>query len=300
MNAEIVLKTFLQEKEVEGLSSSSIKNYENCCRDFIERVGMTDTSQINKGLVNSYILTVKNRNLSIASINHYIVQVRAFIYWLAKEGYCEPIKIKTVKGQEEKPKFYTDEELERLLKKPDSKASFAEWRTYTMICFILATGARISTVVNVRMEDIDFAAKEIVYTHLKNKSVVNIPISNSLLKTLKEFLKLWTIETYLFPDVGGEQLTTNAARLALERYCKHKKVKCKGLHSLRHTYARLYIKNGGNAFMLQRMLCHRDLTMTRKYVALFSQDLHQNYEAYSPLDNLKKVGNHAQLVQRKR
>lgn len=298
MDAELALRQFMQEKEIEGLSPSSIKNYGNSCTDFIKSVEMSDTSQIDKTLVNSYILSLKNKNLAIPSINHYIVHVRAFVYWLVKEELCAPIKIKTLKGQQEKPKFYPEEDLDKLLKKPEAKASFSEWRTYTMICFILATGARISTVVNIKMEDIDFDAKEIMYTHLKNKSIVNIPISNSLLKTLREYLKTWHIESYLFCDVGGEQLTVNAARLALERYCKSRKVKCKGLHALRHSYARLYIKNGGNAFTLQRMLCHRDLTMTRRYVALFSQDLHQNYEKYSPLDNLKKSGNHALLVQK--
>ena len=54
----------------------------------------------------------------------------------------------------------------------------------------------------------------------------------------------------------------------------------------RHTYAKLYIQAGGDPFRLQKLLGHSDLSMTRKYVALYADDLKANYDALNPLEQM--------------
>ena len=51
-------------------------------------------------------------------------------------------------------------------------------------------------------------------------------------------------------------------------------------------YAKLYIQAGGDPFRLQKLLGHSDLSMTRKYVALYSDDLKANYDALNPLEQM--------------
>ena len=46
--------------------------------------------------------------------------------------------------------------------------------------------------------------------------------------------------------------------------------------------------NTGDVFRLQKMLGHRTLEMTRKYVNMFGDDLQENFKTYNPLDRIKK------------
>ena len=71
---------------------------------------------------------------------------------------------------------------------------------WVIVTFVMARGARASTIINIKLEDLDFCLKEIKYTHLKNKRIAIIPMSSHLDAVLKQYLHLWDIgNTYLFP-----------------------------------------------------------------------------------------------------
>lgn len=57
-------------------------------------------------------------------------------------------------------------------------------------------------------------------------------------------------------------------------------------HTFRHTFAKLFILNGGDAFSLQAILGHSTLDMVRHYVNLFSSDVQEQHKKYSPIENL--------------
>ena len=59
-------------------------------------------------------------------------------------------------------------------------------------------------------------------------------------------------------------------------------------HSLRHTFATLWLKNGGDSLMLQRLLGHTTLMMTNRYCqAVGCYDAVEAHNGYSPIDNIK-------------
>ena len=59
-------------------------------------------------------------------------------------------------------------------------------------------------------------------------------------------------------------------------------------HTLRHTFARAYLVNGGDAFSQQRILGHTTLDMVKRYVALAEGDLVARHRAASPADRLMR------------
>ena len=61
-------------------------------------------------------------------------------------------------------------------------------------------------------------------------------------------------------------------------------------HLLRHTFATLWLKNGGDSLMLQRLLGHTTLMMTNRYCqAVGCYDAIESHKKYSPVDNLGRV-----------
>lgn len=234
---------------------------------------------------------LNNQGLAGASINHYLRDFRTFFYWCQNKDYtAETFKIKNIKTQEEKLKLYTDDELEALLQKPKNADGFPEWRQWAIVNFILATGARAGTIADIKVSDIDFQKKEITYSHTKNKKAQVVPLSSSLENCLREYIRIWRGAPYgyLFCNIGEEKITTDALKHAHASYCKRREVKQTSLHALRHTFAKGWIQNNGNSLTLQKVLGHSSLDMTRRYVKLFTEDIKQGYDDFSPLDNIKK------------
>ena len=62
-------------------------------------------------------------------------------------------------------------------------------------------------------------------------------------------------------------------------------------HTLRHTAAVKFLRNGGNVFSLQRLLGHASLEMTRRYCELADTEVKRAHLTASPVDNLnlKKI-----------
>lgn len=293
---------FVHEKEAKNLSRATIKNYEQSFEYFMEFFEFTDDTLMNEvkqPLFYEWMNTMKLEGVRYTSINHYLRDTRTFFNWAMDKDYLERFKVPMMEGQEETPKMFSDEELELLLEKPTGKDSFTTWRTWLIVNWVLATGNRAATICDVKVFDIDFQKKEITLQHTKNKKASIIPLSPSLETAIKEYMRKFEIEDWLFPNIGVEQLTTGALQHSFSRYCKERGCTRTNIHGLRHNFAKLWIKNDGDHFKLQKMLGHQTLAMTSHYVKLFSEDLKEDFEKFSPLDTLKRSSKRTNKIQRK-
>ena len=304
LTVEEAFEEFMAEKIAMNLSEPTQRNYRFAADKFMDMLGCREleVSKLEKSDIFRWINTMKNEDVKPISINGYIMRIKAFLKWCMDEEreYLKPFKIQTLKVQEEVVKLFSDEDLEKLLEKPRRNDSFATWRSYTIVNWVLATGNRAATICDVQIGDINFGKKEITLRHTKNKKSQVIPLSSSLSSVLKEYIKMWrsdaTLDDYLFPNIGNEKMTTRCLSEGFVRYCNARGTTRQNIHGLRHNFAKAWVQNNGNMFVLQKVLGHSSLEMTRRYVKLFSEDIKEDYDKYAALDSMKRSSNRTKKV----
>jgi integrase/recombinase XerD len=60
-------------------------------------------------------------------------------------------------------------------------------------------------------------------------------------------------------------------------------------HRFRHTFAYRFVRNGGSAFALQRLLGHEQISTVMIYVEMQDEDVQKEHESFSPVDRLRNL-----------
>ena len=140
---------------------------------------------------------------------------------------------------------YTDNELERLLKKPNMRScAFAEYRTWVIINLLVNNGIRAATVRNIKNKDVDLENLVIYLRHTKSKKSQVIPLCTELCGILKEYMRIrgGGDDDFLFPTENGEQLTEHGLRSSIARYNNRRGIEKTSIHAFRHPYVKLKLK----------------------------------------------------------
>lgn len=292
---------FIVHCKVKNLSDMTIRYYKDGYGFFTAYLEKKDIylENINKKMIDNYVLYMRSQGLRDTTINTRIRSIRAILYFLMEEGDLGYFKIKLIVQTQENKKLYTDKEIEKLLKKPNKKkCTFAEFRTWALENFLVATGVRSRSARNVKIEDLDFENNLIYIDTVKNRKPLVIPMSIALKKVLIEYLAIrkGSSEDYVFCNLEGKQLTKDALNNIISKYNKQRGVEKTGVHLFRHYYAKNYIQNGGDCLKLQKLLGHTTLEMTKIYVELYGNDLQKDYNKFNPLDVL--IGNTEKIKMR--
>lgn len=281
---------FERHNKIKNLSPRTILGYYNNYKMFCNVVSPTDNiSIVDIEKVEDYIAYLQDeRQVNPTSVNTGLRQLRTFLYFCMDRDYLAKFKITLLKVDEVIKEPYSEKEIAKLLRYPNNN-DWIEWRNWAIVNYFVGTGNRISSVINLKVKDINFDEKMIKLTHTKNKKQTLIPLSNTLLDVLQRYLSLWdyTQDDYLFPSVERTGLTVSGLQNIVRKYNKKRGVTKTSIHLFRHTFAKMYIMNGGGMAQLQKLLGHSTLDMTRKYINLYGTDLAIDYEKFNPLDNMK-------------
>lgn len=268
--------------------------------DFIEDESFL-LKDIDKNLVDDFTYYLMDSNIKAVTVNTYLRNLRAYLYWSMDNDYLGHFKITMLKTDDEIKETYSEGQLRILLEKPNiKKCSFVEYRTWVLENYLLSTGNRLGTVINLKIKDIDFDNELVSMRTIKNRKQQIIPLSHSVCEILKEYLSFREGEPddYLFVNVYGKQLTRGAFEKAIERYNTNRGVSITSVHAFRHSFAKYYIKNGGDVFRLQKLMGHSDISVTRVYVELFAEDIKIDYEDINPLNTIIDKKEHISMKRR--
>lgn len=285
------VELFIKKCKVKNLSEATIISYQDKIRKLIGFLGANyPVEKITENTVDDFVLYLREQGLKETTVNTYLRNIRTIFYYLMENGKMQPFTIRLMKTEEAIKETYTEQELRKLLKKPDmKKANFNEYRIWVLENYLLATGNRISTALSVQLKDIDFANGLITLRKTKNRKQQIIPLSHSLSLILQEYIEIrgGNEEDYLFCNNWGGKPNKRTFQQCVADYNIKRGVNKTSCHLFRHTFAKMWILNGGDAFRLQKMLGHSSLEVTRRYIQMFSDDLQIDFNSFNPLESLE-------------
>lgn len=235
-----------------------------------------------------------DRRLSPFSVQGYARTIKAFWSWLMDEGYIShnPMtSLELPKTPKKVVSTFSQEQIQKILDAIDKKSSCG-FRDYTMILLLLDTGIRLSELIGLRMDDIDFLQSFILVRGKGNKERV-VPFGSQVRRTLRRYIMHFRPEPDLprtnevFRAGDGLPLKPRAVQSMLLRLGKKAKISGVRLnpHRFRHTFATQYLVQGGDIFSLQKILGHSSLEVVRMYVNLITSDILEQHRKFSPVDN---------------
>ena len=286
-----VFSDFIVSQTAKGLSEITLSNYRNHIHSMSNHLDIQKPlSSLTKRDLEAMIVSMRASGLAHNSISSYCRVLRTFLNWCKKNGMDVP-ELPNIKDRETVKEAYTDEELLKLLKRPKKDCSFCEYRNWVIVSFLMNCGCRSASVRNIQNRDVDLDTRQIILRHNKNGKIQTVPLCSQMVSILREYMPIrgGKTEDYLFCNQYGEMLSGNALRLAIARHNQSRGVEKTSAHLYRHTFARKYLVDcGGDAFMLQKLLGHSTLKMTKHYCAIYDADLAKNFDRFSPLAQISQ------------
>ena len=176
----------------------------------------------------------------------------------------------------------TSKEVELLLEQPKD-IDLKGIRDKAMLEFAYATGMRVTEIISLDIDDINFK-DGCVNCRKANKQRV-IPLGKLSLKALKDYadnargilLKNDT-ERALFVNINGQRLTRQGFWKIIKYYKEQAHItKDITPHVLRHSFATHLLQNGADLKAIQTMLGHSDISSTQVYMQFQDEAIKSEY-----------------------
>lgn len=284
-------------KYEKAYSSYTVLNYQNDILeylDYIREEGL-DYLTVEYSDLRFYLMYLKEKkNDSNSSIDRKLSALRSFYKYLANEGYVKNNVFKLVKGlkkEKKLPRYFEYNELEELFKVPDLTTPLGQ-RDRLLLEMLYATGIRVSELVNIKVNDIDFGTKQILILGKGNKERL-VRYGEYCEEILKMYLadgyhKLNVKGTnYLFLNKNGGVITDRGVRYVLNQIIeKTSLTKAISPHVLRHSFATHLLNSGCDLLTVQKLLGHASISATQVYTHVSSDRLKEVY--YKSFPRAKK------------
>ena len=277
-----------------NLRNGTLRHYTDSAKQIMKYIsGDMPIKDIDKAVIGDFIVSLRdNPNVNDMSIYTYSRDMKTLMYFFMKKEYIPYFKIEIPKADKQPIETYTDRELKVLLKKPNLKhCSFTEYKVWVMTNFLLSTGVRQNSLVNIKIKDVDLDA-EVVYVNVtKSRKPLIIPLNADIKRILQEYLKYrkGTEDDYLFCNVYGKQLVRSTVYHSFYEYNKQRGIQKTGMHRYRHTFAKKWVTIGGNVVTLQKILGHSSLAITENYLNLLVSDMKKDVDEFNILREFKQV-----------
>jgi integrase/recombinase XerD len=276
-------KMMLEELQRRNYSQTTVKGYLRIVGDFANYFHQPP-DQLGPEQIRTYqAYLMEEKKLTARTVGHHTAALRFFFVKTLKRAY--PIEeVPYPKAPRPLPTILSQEEVVRLI---DSASNLFH---RAMLMMLYSTGVRRAELCHLKVEDIDSGRMLVHIRHGKGGRDRDVPLSPTLLDTLREYWRWMRPKTYLFPGTEKgwradkpitAKMVWEACRQAAQRAGITKPVRP---HLIRHSFATHLLEGGADLPTVQALLGHADLKPTSIYLHLSERHLKA---AGTPLDNVK-------------
>ena len=243
---------------------------------------------LTTGEARTWVVALQASGLAPVSVAGFVRGLKAISAWWAAEAFLAEDPLRRLARPRVPQRLIatlSPSELERLL-------AVARPRERLLIGLLLDTGLRLGELADLRVGDL--LADGYLRVRGKGNKERLVPLGSVTGARLAGYLRrgrprpigAWVDHLFLGRD--GRPLSAAAIQHVLRRLGR--RAGLAGVRTnpdtFRHTFAKLYLLNGGDLFSLQRILGHTTLDMVRRYVNLDAREVKRQHASASPLDRL--------------
>jgi len=294
MDIRKALEGYVLDGQIANKSDKTLYNYQRDVLQFADTQNIAEIATVTADTVRAYIIAQRARGLSEQTIFGKYKNLKAFLRWcwrekLIAENVFERIPMPRLPAI--LPKVLAVEQIEKLFKQLKRDPSPRGKRNLAIFSTFLDTGMRANELAHLQLQDANLNDLFLMITHGKWGKQRPVPMSPTLKRLLWRYISEWRPklrprDDTLFVNDEGRPLLTSGAQTMVRRQLVNIGVNA-GTHILRHTFATLYLRNGGDIERLRLILGHSTLDVTQRYLHLVPDDLVKKHPSTSPLAVLR-------------
>ena len=277
-----------------GVAENTLEAYGRDLRRFlliVQERGITDLRHILPETVIEYLVRIKAEGLSANSTNRALAALRGFYNYLLQEKIIEqtPLaNIELAKVWMRLPDTISKEEMTLILAQPGMDTAQAV-RNSAMLELLYATGIRVSELIGLRMNSINWQVGFLVVMGKGGKERI-VPIGKTAYDCVKYYIEQARPQLMrgkssdvLFLNRFGGKFTRQGFWKIVVDYARksglHKKVHP---HTFRHSFASHLLEGGADLRTVQVMLGHADISTTQIYTHITRERLKEIHQKFHP------------------
>lgn len=235
--------------------------------------------------IRPWLVSLVEKNISPRSVNRKTVSLRSFYKFLIKKGVIEKnptLKIQVMKTKKQLPSFVQEADISQLLDNHEFTDDFVGWRDKLILEMLYGTGIRLSELMNLKTDWVNFYERTIKVLGKRNKERV-IPFSKGLSDIIEKYINHrknqfgYNDNVFLLVTDKGEKCYPVMIYRVVNKYLSiFTTLDKRSPHVLRHTFATHLLNKGADLNAVKDLLGHTSLAATQVYT-------------HNSMDKLKKV-----------
>jgi integrase/recombinase XerC len=276
-------------------SAFTIRSYHDDLAQFFGflqmQFGEVSLGAISHNHVRSWLASIRERDITAKTINRKISSLKSFFKYLVKSGVVEQTpmtRVLTPKISKRLPDFIMESDADKLMRSLKNSEDWKGLNTKMLITLFYTTGMRLSELVNLKENQVDFGKKQVKVLGKGNKERI-IPIGQEPLIMIKDYIQLKKKE---FESADDTLLVTEKGKKMYPKYpyllvrsflsSEVKTLNKKSPHVLRHSFATHLSNNGADLNAIKELLGHSSLAATQVYTHNTIEKLKNVYKKSHP------------------
>ena len=300
MNFEIASTSFLNHLQIErGLAANSIAAYRRDLNKFALFLNDKSLSEVDPETVGAFEASLREAQLSVASINRVDSTLRSFFKHLQQEyGFADPtLEIAPSKSSRRLPKALTIVQIVSMIDAAFREGQPVTTRDQAMLELLYSSGARVSELIGINLNDLSsIETDDGVITTLKLRGKGSkeriVPLGSFASKSIENYLvrvrpdlaaKSAKTTSALFLNSRGTRISRQTAwQLVLDAAEAAGVTDHVSPHVFRHSYATHLLDGGADIRVVQELLGHASVTTTQIYTLITIDKVRESYSMAHP------------------